>query len=255
MEILSIDMLSAFLSLTAIEIVLGIDNIVFTAVTAQRLQEPYRTRARQLGIGLAMFLRIGLLLIISWLIQLTAPLFSVLGKEISGRDLILLLGGLFLLAKATMEIHHNVEAHEAHKAPVHEKGTFLSVIIQIVLLDIVFSLDSVITAIGMAQQISIMIAAIVVAVTVMLFFAGTISKFIENHPTLKILALSFLLLVGVLLLAEGFGKHLDRNYVYFAMAFSLGIEVLNIRMRHKAELSKKIEKQPSELSPNIGKAQ
>ena len=236
MEIFSVATISAFLSLTAIEIVLGIDNVVFTAVVAQRVEKPYRAMARQIGIGLAMFMRIALLLFISWLMRLTSPLFTVFGFAYCGRDLILLLGGLFLLGKATFEIHHSVENTDDNSPSEGGKrrGTFVAVIAQIVLLDIVFSLDSVITAIGMAQQLWIMIAAIVAAVIVMFLFAGTISKFIEKHPTLKMLALSFLLLVGVLLVAEGFGKHLDRNYVYFAMAFSLAVEVLNIRMRHNA---------------------
>jgi predicted tellurium resistance membrane protein TerC len=220
----------AFLTLTALELVLGIDNIVFISILAGKLPKGQQNRARTIGLALAMFTRVGLLFSLSWIIRLTAPLFVVLHQEISGRDLILLLGGLFLLAKSTHEIHQKLEGEEGHaSARVHP--SFGSVIVQILLLDIVFSLDSVITAVGMVDHIQIMIAAVIVAVIFMMFFAAPISAFVERHPTIKMLALSFLLLIGVTLIAEGFDQHISKGYIYFAMAFSVFVEMLNLRLR------------------------
>lgn len=222
-----------FLTLTVMEIVLGIDNVVFISILAGRLPDAQQARARRLGLGLAMGMRILLLLSISWVVRLTAPLFTVLGEEISGRDLVLIGGGLFLLAKATHEIHSRLEGEEGQgSARVHP--SFTSVIVQILLLDIVFSLDSVITAVGMVQQVSIMIAAVVVSVGFMMLFAGPVSDFVQRHPTVKILALSFLLLIGVMLVAEGFDHHIPKGYVYFAMAFSVFVEMLNLKLRGKS---------------------
>jgi predicted tellurium resistance membrane protein TerC len=220
----------AFLTLTILEIVLGIDNVIFIAILAGKLPHEQQQQARILGLGLAMLMRIALLFALTWIIRLTAPLFSVLGEEISGRDLILLVGGLFLLGKSTYEIHEKLEGEEGH-ASAHVKPSFTSVIIQILLLDIVFSLDSVITAVGMADRIGVMIAAVVVAVVFMMVFAGPISRFVERHPTVKMLALSFLLLIGVTLVAEGLDRHIPKGYIYFAMAFSVGVEMLNLRLR------------------------
>ena len=220
----------AFATLTALEIVLGIDNIVFISILADKLPPDQRAKARRVGLGLAMFIRIALLASLAWIIGLTAPLFTVAGVEISGRDLVLLLGGLFLLAKSTHEIHGSLEGEEGHgSARVH--ASFTSVIIQILLLDIVFSLDSVITAVGMTNQLPVMIAAVVVAVGVMMFAAGPIGSFVSRHPTVKMLALSFLILIGVMLVAESFDQHIPKGYIYFAMAFALGVEMLNLRLR------------------------
>jgi predicted tellurium resistance membrane protein TerC len=236
MEIPGVDWISqpeawiAFVTLTALELVLGIDNIVFISILAGKLKHGERKRARTVGLALAMLTRIGLLLSLSWIIRLTAPLFRVLGQEISGRDLILILGGLFLLAKSTHEIHQKLEGEEGH-ASARVAPSFTSVIVQILLLDLVFSLDSVITAVGMVSEIQIMIAAVVVAVIFMMLFAGPISAFVERHPTVKMLALSFLLLIGVTLMAEGFDQHISKGYIYFAMAFSVFVEMLNLRMR------------------------
>ena len=222
-----------FVTLTVLEIVLGIDNIIFISILCGKLPHEQQAKARRLGLGLAMVMRILLLLSISWVIRLTAPLFSVLGQEISGRDLVLLLGGLFLLGKATMEIHSKLEGEEGHASG---KGgpSFVSILIQIMLLDIVFSLDSVITAIGMVSQVGVMVAAVVVAVGFMMVFAGPVSDFVHRHPTVKILALSFLLMIGIMLVMEGLDQHIPKGYVYFAMAFSVGVEMLNIRLRSKA---------------------
>ncbi len=224
----------ALATLTALEVVLGIDNVVFISILAGKLPLAQQARARRVGLGLAMFIRIGLLFSLVWIIRLTAPLFSVVGREISGRDLILLLGGLFLLAKSTHEIHQKLEGEEGHTSK-RTAASFASVITQILLLDIVFSLDSVITAVGMVDQIAVMVAAIVIAVGFMLVFAGPISGFVERHPTVKMLALSFLLLIGFALVAEGFGQHIPKGYIYFAMAFSLGVEMLNLRLRGRVE--------------------
>jgi predicted tellurium resistance membrane protein TerC len=219
-----------FVTLAVLEIVLGIDNIVFISILAGKLKPAERSRARRLGLGLAMIMRILMLLSISWIVRLTAPLFTVLGEEISGRDLVLLVGGLFLLGKATHEIHNKLEGEEG-EASARVRPSFVSVIIQIMLLDIVFSLDSVITAIGMVQQVGVMIAAVVVAVAFMMAFSGPISDFVERHPTVKMLALSFLLMIGAMLIAEGLDHHIPKGYVYFSMAFSVFVETLNIRLR------------------------
>jgi predicted tellurium resistance membrane protein TerC len=224
----------ALLTLTVLEIVLGIDNIVFISILAGKLREDQRDRARKVGLSLAMFIRIALLFSITWVMGLTQPLFDVLRQEISGRDLILVFGGLFLIGKATFEIHDKLEGHAEHgKARV--AATFSAVIVQILLLDIVFSLDSVITAVGMANDISIMVLAVVIAVGVMLVSAGPISAFVERHPTVKMLALSFLLLIGVSLIAEGFDQHVSKGYIYFAMGFSVFVEMINLRVRAKSE--------------------
>jgi predicted tellurium resistance membrane protein TerC len=220
----------AFLTLTALEIVLGVDNVVFISILAGKLPPEQRARARQVGLGLAMFMRIALLLAISWVIGLTATLFTVFSQEISGRDLILLLGGLFLLAKSTHEMHGQLEGQEGH-ASAKVVASFGAVIFQILLLDIVFSLDSVITAVGMADDLGVMISAVVIAVGFMLVFAGTVSRFVDKHPTVKMLALSFLLLIGMSLIAESFELHIPKGYIYFAMAFSLFIEVINMKLR------------------------
>ncbi len=222
----------ALLTLTALEIVLGIDNIVFISILAQKLPPHQRDKARQVGLLLAMVFRILLLLSLAWVIGLTAPLFAVFDMAISGRDLVLILGGLFLLAKATHEIHSSLEAPHGHaSAKVHAK--FFAVLTQIVLLDMVFSLDSVITAVGMTDILAVMIAAVVIAIGVMLLAAKPIARFVHNHPTVKMLALSFLVLIGVLLVAEGFDQHIPKGYVYFAMAFALGVELLNLRLRRR----------------------
>ena len=234
MDLLSAENIVALLTLTSLEVVLGIDNIVFVVVIAGRLPRRTRDLARRLGLGLAMVTRILLLLAISWIMRLTAPLFSVLEHAVSGRDLVLLLGGLFLIGKATLEIHGKIEDENGHKPQADGAGSLIAAVVQIGLLDIVFSLDSVITAVGMAQDVRIMVAAIVVAVLVMLFFSGPVGRFVHKHPTVQMLAFAFLLLVGVFLVAEGLGKHIDRGYIYFAMAFSLFVELLNLRIRRKA---------------------
>jgi len=221
-------------TLTVLEVVLGIDNIVFISILAGKLPKADRARARRVGLSLAMLIRIALLLSITWVMSLTAPLFAVLGQEISGRDVILIVGGLFLLGKSTLEIHDKLEGVEGHGS-AKVVASFAAVIVQILLLDIVFSLDSVITAVGMADDVAVMIIAVIVAVGVMLVSAGTISDFVERHPTVKILALSFLLLIGVSLMAEGFDQHIEKGYIYFAMAFSVFVEMINLRVRAKAE--------------------
>jgi predicted tellurium resistance membrane protein TerC len=222
----------ALVTLTALEVVLGIDNVVFISILAAKLPRNQQQKARRVGLGLAMLMRIGLLLSIAWIIKLTAPLFTLLGNEISGRDLILIGGGLFLLAKSTHEIHENLEGEE-EDAATGRGASFRSVIVQVLLLDMVFSLDSVITAVGMAEQVGVMITAIVLAVGFMMVFAGPISSFVEDHPTLKMLALSFLVLIGVALIADGFNQHIPKGYVYFAMGFSLLVEMLNLRLRKR----------------------
>lgn len=223
----------AFGTLLALEIVLGIDNVVFISILAGKLPVHQQAKARYLGLALAMITRILLLFSISWMVRLTAPLFSVLGNEISGRDLILLTGGLFLIGKSTHEIHQRLEGETGH-AGAGVAPTFTSVIVQILLLDVVFSLDSVITAVGMVNQISIMVTAVVIAVIVMIAFAGAIGRFVERHPTVKMLALSFLLLIGMTLLAEGFDQHISKGYIYSAMAFSVFVEILNLRAKKVA---------------------
>jgi predicted tellurium resistance membrane protein TerC len=226
----------ALLTLTAVEIVLGIDNVVFIAILSERLPEEQRAKARNLGLAMAMGARIALLLSISWLIQLTEPLFGLWGQEFSGRDLILLAGGLFLLVKATLELHHMTE-DGGHPAPQARRATMRNVILQILALDLVFSLDSVITAVGLSKHIPVMVAAVVISVGVMLVSARAISEFLKRHPTFKTLALSFLLLIGLLLVADGFGVHVPKGYVYFAMAFSALVEILNMRLRKRAPAS------------------
>jgi predicted tellurium resistance membrane protein TerC len=222
----------AFATLLAMEVVLGVDNVVFISILADKLPSGQQQRARTLGLALAMGTRIALLFSVAWIVHLTAPLFSFFGHTVSGRDLLLLLGGLFLLGKSTLEIHRKLEAREAHRS-ASLAASFSGVIVQILLLDIVFSFDSVITAVGMVDQLTIMIAAVVLATGVMIVFAAVISSFIERHPTFKMLALGFLLLVGVMLIAEGLHQHVPKGYIYFAMAFAVFIELLNIRMRAK----------------------
>jgi predicted tellurium resistance membrane protein TerC len=229
----------SFATLAAMEIVLGIDNVVFLTILSGRLPAEQQARARRLGLGLALGMRILLLLTISWLMGLTRPLFHLLGHPFSGRDLILLVGGLFLIAKATHEIHDKLEVKHEEGGAARVGASFGAVLAQIALLDVVFSLDSVITAVGMVGDLAIMIAAVVASVVVMLFFAGAVGGFVNRHPTMKMLALSFLLLIGVMLVAEGMGQHVPKGYVYFAMAFSLGVELLNMRVRraHEAPLA------------------
>ncbi|HKQ15303.1 MAG TPA: TerC family protein [Steroidobacteraceae bacterium] len=233
----------AFATLTALEIVLGIDNIIFISILVGRLPKSVQQRARTIGLALAMLTRILLLLSITWVMSLSADLFSVASIGISGRDVILIGGGLFLLAKSTLEIHGGLEGDESHPE-ARIRATFTSVIVQIAIIDIVFSLDSVITAVGMADHVEVMIAAVVVAVIVMMFLAGPIGDFVDRHPTIKMLALSFLILIGVALVGEGLDFHIPKGYIYFAMAFSVAVEMLNIRVRKKMEpvkLRKKLE--------------
>jgi predicted tellurium resistance membrane protein TerC len=222
----------ALLTLTALEIVLGIDNIIFITVLAGRLPENERNRGRIIGLAMAMITRILLLLSLTWIMGLTKPLFQLLSYEISGRDIILLIGGLFLLAKSTHEIHANLEGEE-ERVETSKAVSFVGVITQIAILDIVFSLDSVITAVGLVNQIPVMVAAIIIAIIVMMVSAKSIGDFVESHPTIKMLALSFLILVGVSLIGEGLDLHIPKGYIYFAMAFSVGVEMLNIKMRSK----------------------
>ena len=226
----------AFATLTVLELVLGIDNIVFISILSGKLPADQQPRARFIGLSMALLMRVVLLFSLSWVMGLTAPLFSlpVVNHPVSGRDLILIIGGLFLIAKSTHEIHGSLEGEEGH-ASKKVYASFASVIIQITLLDIVFSLDSVITAIGMVEQVSIMIAAVVVSIVAMMLFAGSIGAFVQKHPTVKMLALAFLLLIGVTLLAEGFHQKIPKGYIYFAMAFSVMVEVLNMRLRKKAD--------------------
>jgi predicted tellurium resistance membrane protein TerC len=237
-----------FATLTVLEIVLGIDNIVFISILADKLPKAQQARARLIGLGLAMGTRILLLLSLTWIIGLTAPLFTVLAEEISGRDLVLILGGLFLLAKSTHEIHGNLEGEEG-EVSARVAPSFVSVLIQIMLLDIVFSLDSVITAVGMVDEIGVMIAAVVVAIVFMMVFSGSISDFVSRHPTIKMLALSFLILIGVALIADGLGRHIPKGYIYFAMAFSVGVELLNLRMRGVRARAVKLRKPYAEDHP------
>jgi len=233
-ELFTVENLVALCTLTALEIVLGIDNVVFISILVGKLPEAERPRARRIGMGGAMLMRIGLLLALSWIMRLTAPLFTLAEHGVSGRDLILLLGGLFLTATSSFDIHERVEGHGAGGAKHAKRVSLKMVIVQIMLLDIVFSLDSVITAVGMARELAVMIAAVIAAVGVMLVFAKAVGDFVENHPTIKILALSFLLLIGVMLVADGLGQHISKGYIYFAMAFSLLVEMLNLRMHKKA---------------------
>jgi predicted tellurium resistance membrane protein TerC len=220
----------ALVTLTVLEIVLGIDNVVFISILAEKLPAGQRARAWRVGLSLAMVMRIVLLLSIVWIMRLTAPLFSLVGHAFSGRDLILIVGGLFLIAKSTFEIHDKLEGESGH-ASARVAPSFVAVIVQILLLDLVFSLDSVITAVGMTDILPVMIAAVVIAVAVMMFSARTISDFVHRHPTVKMLALSFLLLIGMALVADGVGQHISKGYIYFAMGFSVFVEMLNLRMR------------------------
>jgi predicted tellurium resistance membrane protein TerC len=220
----------ALAPLTALELVLGIDNVIFISILAGKLPRAQQARARTVGLALAMLMRILLLLSLAWIIRLTNPLFTVLGQALSGRDLILLLGGAFLIGKSTYEIHEKIEGDE-HRTTVRGHPSFRAIVIQIMLLDIVFSLDSVITAVGMVQQVPVMVAAVIIAVIVMVVFSGAVSDFVERHPTVKMLALSFLLLIGVALIADGLGFHIPRGYIYFAMGFSVVVELLNLRLR------------------------
>jgi predicted tellurium resistance membrane protein TerC len=232
--LLTADGLVSMLTLTALEIVLGVDNLVFISIISGRLPAAQQPAARKIGLLLALGTRVALLFTLSWMMGLTRPLFSVFGGEVSGRGLILLAGGLFLIAKATWEIYDKVELGETEHAAAGGRRGFVSVVLQIMVLDIVFSLDSVITAVGMARELWVMVTAMVIAVGVMLVFAGPVSDFVHRHPTVRMLALSFLILIGVMLVAEGVGQHIDRGYVYFAMGFSLFVELLNLRMRPEA---------------------
>jgi len=222
----------ALATLTILEVVLGIDNIVFISILAGKLRLEDRARARKIGLSLAMFIRIALLWSITWVMRLTTPWFVAFGNEISGRDMILLVGGLFLIAKSTHEIHEKLEGEEGHGS-ARVAASFVGIIIQILLLDIVFSLDSVITAVGMADDLAVMVLAVIIAVGVMLLSAGAISDFVERHPTVKMLALSFLLLIGVSLIGEGLDQHIPKGYIYFAMGFSIFVEMINLRIRAK----------------------
>jgi predicted tellurium resistance membrane protein TerC len=229
----------AFATLTALELVLGIDNIIFIAILVDKLPPANREFARRVGLVLAMVMRIGLLLVLAWIVGLVAPLFSVFNQEISGRDLVLILGGLFLIWKSTTEVHQSLEGEHEQKSSA-AKATLASVMLQIVLVDMVFSLDSIITAVGMVDDVRIMIAAVIASVLLMMLFAGPIGRFVSDHPTIKMLALAFLVVVGVVLVAEGFDHHVPKGYVYFAMAFSVAVEMLNIRMRKKAAKAVKL---------------
>jgi len=221
----------AFVTLTALEIVLGIDNIIFISILVGRLPKDQQARGRTIGLSLAMLTRILLLLSITWVMSLSADLFQIFGLGISGRDVILIGGGLFLLAKSTLEIHHGLEGEGDEEHESKARATFVGVITQIAIIDIVFSLDSVITAVGMADHVQVMIAAVVVAVIVMMFLAGPIGTFVDRHPTIKMLALSFLILIGMALIGEGVGFHIPKGYIYFAMAFSVFVEMINLRVR------------------------
>lgn len=226
---------AAFATLTALELVLGIDNIIFISILVDKLPKEQREKARKIGLFMAMFMRIGLLLILAWIVGLTQPLFTLpfVERGISGRDLVLILGGLFLLWKSVSEIHESMEGAEGQVSRA-VKATFTAVILQIMVVDLVFSLDSIITAVGMVDQIQVMIAAVIASVGLMMVFAGPIGRFVSDHPTVKMLALAFLVVVGVVLIAEGFGHHVPKGYVYTAMAFSLVVELLNIRMRKRS---------------------
>ena len=223
----------AFLTLTALELVLGIDNVIFISILVDKLEKERRDLARRIGLFLAMFMRIGLLFLLSWIVGLTETLFSLFRQEISGRDLILIGGGLFLLWKSTKEIHQLLEG-ETGVASTAVRATFGAVILQITIIDLVFSFDSIITAVGMVDQVEVMIAAVIVSVLLMMVFAGGIGRVVSAHPTIKMLALAFLLVIGVVLIADGFDHHVPKGYVYFAMAFSVAVEMLNIRMRKRA---------------------
>lgn len=234
----------AFATLTALELVLGIDNIIFISILVDKLPKARQEVARRLGLFMAMFMRIGLLLVLAWIVGLVEPLFHLFGYGFSGRDLILIGGGLFLIWKSTVEIHGSLEGEEEdHSTGGKAKAAFTSVILQIMVIDLVFSLDSIITAVGMVDDVRIMIAAVIASVGLMMLFAGPIGRFVSRHPTIKMLALSFLVVVGVVLVAEGFGHHVPKGYIYFAMAFSLGVEMINIKMRNNSETKVKLRQQ------------
>jgi predicted tellurium resistance membrane protein TerC len=241
----------ALLTLAALEIVLGVDNIIFISILVGRLPTEKRNKARILGLGLAMITRIMLLLSITWVMKLTEPLFELLSRSFSGRDLILIIGGLFLLWKSTFEIHQNLEGEEEARS-AGKMQSFTGILAQIAVLDIIFSLDSVITAVGLANDVAVMIIAIVLAVLVMMFSSRGIGDFVDRHPTIKILALSFLVMIGVTLMVEGFGVHIPKGYVYFAMAFSFGVEMLNLKMRKKAVHAVKLHKPIGDGRQNKG---
>jgi len=231
--LLSPEIWIAFFTLTALELVLGIDNIIFISILVDKLPREKQEMARRIGLFLAMFMRIGLLLVLSWIVGLTEPVLTLFGYGISGRDMILIAGGLFLIWKSTGEVHQLLEGEEG-EASSKVASSLVGVIAQIIVIDLVFSLDSIITAVGMVSQVGVMIAAVVASVGLMMLFARSIGEFVSNHPTIKMLALSFLVVVGVVLIADGFGHHVPKGYIYFAMAFSVGVEMLNIRMRKKA---------------------
>jgi predicted tellurium resistance membrane protein TerC len=240
----------ALLTLTALELVLGIDNIIFIAILVDKLPVEQQRKARLIGLFLAMFMRVGLLLMLSWIVGMTEPLFklAVLNREISGRDLVLIGGGLFLIWKSTAEIHQSLEGAEGESASA-VKAAFAAVILQVIVIDIVFSLDSIITAIGMVDEIAVMIAAVMISVALMMAFAGAIARFVNEHPTIKMLALAFLVVVGVVLIVEGFGQHVPKGYIYFAMAFSVGVEMLNITMRKRSKRPAKLKSAYAEETP------
>ena len=231
--LLSPEIWVAFFTLTALELVLGIDNIIFISILVDKLPKEKQELARRIGLFLAMFMRIALLLVLSWIVGLTEPIVTLFGYGVSGRDIILIAGGLFLIWKSTGEVHQLLEGEEGSES-AKVASSFAGVIAQIIVIDIVFSLDSIITAVGMVSQVGVMIAAVVASVGLMMLFARHIGEFVSNHPTIKMLALSFLVVVGVVLIADGFGHHVPKGYIYFAMAFSVGVEMLNIRMRKKA---------------------
>jgi predicted tellurium resistance membrane protein TerC len=222
----------AFVTLTLLELVLGIDNIIFISILVDKLPQEKREFTRKLGLFVAMFMRIGLLMVLAWLVGMTKPLFTIMSQGFSGRDLILIGGGLFLIWKSTMEIHQSLEGEEGHSSS-GVQATMTAVVLQIMVIDLVFSLDSIITAIGMVDELAVMIAAVIASVSLMMVFAGPIGRFVSNHPSIKILALAFLVAIGVILLVEGFGQHVPKGYVYSAMAFSLVVELINIRRRKK----------------------
>ena len=231
--LLSPEIWIAFFTLTALELVLGIDNIIFISILVDKLPKEKQELARRIGLFLAMFMRIALLLLLSWIVGLTEPVLTLFGYGVSGRDLILIAGGLFLIWKSTGEVHQLLEGEEGSES-AKVASSFAGVIAQIIVIDLVFSLDSIITAVGMVSEVGVMIAAVVASVGLMMLFAKSIGEFVSNHPTIKMLALSFLVVVGVVLIADGFGHHVPKGYIYFAMAFSVGVEMLNIRMRKKA---------------------
>jgi predicted tellurium resistance membrane protein TerC len=222
----------ALATLTVLEIVLGIDNIIFISILAGKLPQDRQARARTIGLGMAMLTRIGLLFSLTWILRLTAPLFLLLGQEISGRDVILIAGGLFLIAKSTRELHLKLEGEEGHASRA-ARASLTGIVIQIALLDIIFSMDSVITAVGMTNHLGVMVTAVIIAVICMMIFSGYLNDFVHRHPTIKVLALSFLLLIGVTLIADGFDQHISKGYIYFAMAFSVFVEILNLQVRKR----------------------